>query len=321
MNTQTIIFITGAAILGSVLGILYFYQIVLKKRKKHLIQLSEDKLTDEIINLKIQLKVLYSLGPIVILLIWILGFDNYRQLDKHLEGSNLINKAQEVDALIKKLRNEKYLTSKDLTSSLDKYYIEEHAEKDIEQQIKYSENDIKEYIDDVLRKYYTSIKTEEKINLIVKGKLKDYYVSNEVEKLLHEKLDNKSFETRLKDYYLTTKIDELLQNKVDNKTFDTKLKEYYNSTRTDELLQAKVDNKTFDTRLKDYYLITKVDELLQSKVDNKAFETRFKDYYLAIKVDELLQQKLDHKTFESRMKNYYLSKAIDERFQKKNNGQ
>ena len=123
---QVLLLSMTSAAVGGVIVFVCIHNLFLKQRK-HLIQLTDEKMTEEIVNLKASIRLVYSIGPILAILLAILGVkgwedakgfigtgeledatNNYGRLNSRVGG--LIQRLEQYQDLASKQDLDDYLT-------------------------------------------------------------------------------------------------------------------------------------------------------------------------------------------------------------------
>lgn len=108
MDLWLILFLSAfSAIIGGISVFVSLYTLFLKDKDK-LIQLTNEKVTEEIISLKTSIRFIYSIGPIIMICITVLGIKGLEDLEKliDLEKVQKINEEYEVRNKEYEVRNQ-----------------------------------------------------------------------------------------------------------------------------------------------------------------------------------------------------------------------
>ncbi|TRX51741.1 hypothetical protein FNH22_23550 [Fulvivirga sp. M361] len=272
-SSLILLILTLSAFIGGIVGFALFNWLFLKNREAYVI-LSDEKLSEEIVNIRSRIQVIYVIGPLIGLGLGIFGLNSFDKFDKKIETqvSDLLKKHEgkinEIDSAYKKSQSINNIVSFDDLETLSLA-----SKNDL--------NDIKTNFEKYVRNNFVSDLTFND-RVIKKVRSNGYMEEQEIEKNIVGPKIQSFYTDRIENTFSTlTQLRDGLKEKLDN-TYSSRIKlmeqniESFKSERSDYLKSSNLSDYSIVTEsyLGSYLKIGEFDNQLKVSAKTVAIEKK-----------------------------------------------
>ncbi len=335
---QFFVFGVVCAFVGGISGFLIIYGFVLKN-KKSCIQLSDDKIFEEIIDLKTSVRLIYIVGPIVALFFASVGIQSLEELTEKLENDVREISVADVEMKHNIIKSEFDEFSKSIAKAKENLqafqgevfrlgYVKEvtmdnrinNLESNFDRKIKdyAKDEDVTEKlrrkvsIDDLaseLGEYLTLVSYGKKIEAYAKDvdvtkELNNRITSDDLNKELEDYLTKNSFGKKIIGYAKDKDVTNKLNEKLSSDVFNEELKEYLSVVKFNKEISVYVKEAEITKNLKSKVSSVDLTKELVGYLTKNSFSKKIEEYAKDIEVTKNLKNKVSSEVLAEELEGY-----------------